>query len=416
MNFVNQENVAQAAERIQEVIRRTPLDKNLNASATYGANIWYKREDLQTVRSYKIRGAYNKIVQLSPEEKAKGVVCASAGNHAQGVALSCAKLKIKGKIFMPKPTSKQKVNQVKMFGGEWIETVLIGDTFDDSNDAALSEVAASGATYIPPFNDEQIIIGQATIAKEILEQTSEPIDYVILPVGGGGLASGVSSYFKLLSPNTKIIAVEPLGAPSLTKSLEKGEVVELDKIDKFVDGAAVKKIGDLTFSVMKETIDQVLLIDEGQVCVEVLNIYNKDAIVLEPAGALSIAALEHLKDEIKGKNVVCVLSGSNNDITRMEDMKEKALLFQGLKHYFIIDFPQRAGALRDFVNQALGDGVDITYFQYVKRVNRESGPVVLGVELSEKKDLDALIERFDNFDFEYQYLNDNHLLFSTLIN
>ncbi|AFL97742.1 threonine ammonia-lyase [Ornithobacterium rhinotracheale] len=416
MNFVNQENVAQAAERIQEVIRRTPLDKNLNASATYGANIWYKREDLQTVRSYKIRGAYNKIVQLSPEEKAKGVVCASAGNHAQGVALSCAKLKIKGKIFMPKPTPKQKVNQVKMFGGEWIETVLIGDTFDDSNDAALSEVAASGATYIPPFNDEQIIIGQATIAKEILEQTSEPIDYVILPVGGGGLASGVSSYFKLLSPNTKIIAVEPLGAPSLTKSLEKGEVVELDKIDKFVDGAAVKKIGDLTFSVMKETIDQVLLIDEGQVCVEVLNIYNKDAIVLEPAGALSIAALEHLKDEIKGKNVVCVLSGSNNDITRMEDMKEKALLFQGLKHYFIIDFPQRAGALRDFVNQALGDGVDITYFQYVKRVNRESGPVVLGVELSEKKDLDALIERFDNFDFEYQYLNDNHLLFSTLIN
>ncbi|MGV4437965.1 threonine ammonia-lyase [Ornithobacterium rhinotracheale] len=416
MNFVNQENVAQAAERIQEVIRRTPLDKNLNASATYGANIWYKREDLQTVRSYKIRGAYNKIVQLSPEEKAKGVVCASAGNHAQGVALSCAKLKIKGKIFMPKPTPKQKVNQVKMFGGEWIETVLIGDTFDDSNDAALSEVAASGATYIPPFNDEQIIIGQATIAKEILEQTSEPIDYVILPVGGGGLASGVSSYFKLLSPNTKIIAVEPLGAPSLTKSLEEGEVVELDKIDKFVDGAAVKKIGDLTFSVMKETIDQVLLIDEGQVCVEVLNIYNKDAIVLEPAGALSIAALEHLKDEIKGKNVVCVLSGSNNDITRMEDMKEKALLFQGLKHYFIIDFPQRAGALRDFVNQALGDGVDITYFQYVKRVNRESGPVVLGVELSEKKDLDALIERFDNFDFEYQYLNDNHLLFSTLIN
>ncbi|MGQ1944219.1 threonine ammonia-lyase [Ornithobacterium rhinotracheale] len=416
MNFVNQENVAKAAERIQEVIRRTPLDKNLNASATYGANIWYKREDLQTVRSYKIRGAYNKIVQLSPEEKAKGVVCASAGNHAQGVALSCAKLKIKGKIFMPKPTPKQKVNQVKMFGGEWIETVLIGDTFDDSNDAALSEVAASGATYIPPFNDEQIIIGQATIAKEILEQTSEPIDYVILPVGGGGLASGVSSYFKLLSPNTKIIAVEPLGAPSLTKSLEKGEVVELDKIDKFVDGAAVKKIGDLTFSVMKETIDQVLLIDEGQVCVEVLNIYNKDAIVLEPAGALSIAALEHLKDEIKGKNVVCVLSGSNNDITRMEDMKEKALLFQGLKHYFIIDFPQRAGALRDFVNQALGDGVDITYFQYVKRVNRESGPVVLGVELSEKKDLDALIERFDNFDFEYQYLNDNHLLFSTLIN
>ncbi|MGP2569795.1 threonine ammonia-lyase [Ornithobacterium rhinotracheale] len=416
MNFVNQENVAQAAERIQEVIRRTPLDKNLNASATYGANIWYKREDLQTVRSYKIRGAYNKIVQLSPEEKAKGVVCASAGNHAQGVALSCAKLKIKGKIFMPKPTPKQKVNQVKMFGGEWIETVLIGDTFDDSNDAALSEVAASGATYIPPFNDEQIIIGQATIAKEILEQTSEPIDYVILPVGGGGLASGVSSYFKLLSPNTKIIAVEPLGAPSLTKSLEEGEVVELDKIDKFVDGAAVKKIGDLTFSVMRETIDRVLLIDEGQVCVEVLNIYNKDAIVLEPAGALFIAALEHLKDEIKGKNVVCVLSGSNNDITRMEDMKEKALLFQGLKHYFIIDFPQRAGALRDFVNQALGDGVDITYFQYVKRVNRESGPVVLGVELSEKKDLDALIERFDNFDFEYQYLNDNHLLFSTLIN
>uniref|UniRef100_UPI0039A59C2E threonine ammonia-lyase n=1 Tax=Ornithobacterium rhinotracheale TaxID=28251 RepID=UPI0039A59C2E len=416
MNFVNQENVAQAAERIQEVIRQTPLDKNLNASATYDANIWYKREDLQTVRSYKIRGAYNKMVQLSPEEKAKGVVCASAGNHAQGVALSCAKLKIKGKIFMPKPTPKQKVNQVKMFGGEWIETILIGDTFDDSNDAALREVEATGATYIPPFNDEQIIIGQATIAKEILEQAPAPIDYVILPVGGGGLASGVASYFKLMSPHTKIIAVEPLGAPSLTKSLEKGAVVELDKIDKFVDGAAVKKIGDLTFSVMKETIDQVLLIDEGQVCVEVLNIYNKDAIVLEPAGALSIAALEHLKDEIKGKNVVCILSGSNNDITRMEDMKERALLYQGLKHYFIIDFPQRAGALRDFVNQALGEGVDITYFQYVKRVNRESGPVVLGVELSEKKDFDALIERFNNFDFEYQYLNDKPLLFSTLIN
>lgn len=415
-NFLIPSEIEKAHNRIKSIVNLTPLDFNHHSSAKFEAKVYYKREDLQVVRSYKIRGAYNKMIQLSKEDKKRGVVCASAGNHAQGVALSCKVLEIKGKIFMPATTPKQKIDQVKMFGKDWVEVILTGDTFDDSSKAAQEETILYNHVYIPPFDDYQIIQGQATIAKEILEQADFDIDYIIMPVGGGGLSAGVSSYFKQVSPKTKIICVEPSGAPSLTESLKIGEIVELDEIDKFVDGAAVKRIGDLNFPIIKQNVDKTFLIDEGEICVEILNLYNKDAIVLEPAGTLSVAALNHLSEEIKGKNVVCILSGSNNDITRMEEMKEKALLFQGLKHYFIIEFPQRAGALRNFVNEALGENVDIAYFQYTKRVNRESGPVIIGVELNEKSDFEPLIERFKNADFKYKYLNDNPLLFSTLIN
>lgn len=409
------EEVVDVAKRIQGVVKKTPLELNMTASNQYGAKVYFKREDLQTVRSYKIRGAFNKIVQLSDAEKQAGVVCASAGNHAQGVALSCSKLEVKGMIFMPTTTPNQKIEQVRMFGGEWIEIVLTGDTFDESNLAALGYADEKGSSFIPPFEDEKIIQGQATVGLEIIEQANFEIDYIFLPVGGGGLAAGVSQYIKALYPDTKIIGVEPKGAPSLKLSLEKGEIVELEKIDRFVDGAAVKKVGSLNFNILKNTIDDVIVVDEGEICVNILNLYNKDAIVVEPAGALSVSALRQMNEEIKGKNVVCILSGSNNDITRMEEMKEKALLFQGLKHYFIIEFPQRAGALRDFVNKALGEGVDITYFQYAKRVNRESGPVVIGLQLPNKEEFPNLIERFKELDFEYQYLNENQFLFSTLI-
>lgn len=410
------QEIEKAVERLKKVAAQTPLMRSFTYSNKWGSNVWIKREDLQQVRSYKIRGAYNKISSLPQEALINGIICASAGNHAQGVAFACERLKIHGTIVMPEPTPKQKIEQVKMFGKEYVEVLLLGDTFDNAYEQAMQICEQSQKTFIHPFNDEKIIEGQATVGLEIIHQSAVPIDYLFLPIGGGGLASGVSSVFKKLSPNTHIIGVEPEGAPSMKKSIEQGEVVKLEKIDKFVDGAAVQKVGDITFSICRENLDSVVTVPEGKVCETILDLYNKDAIVVEPAGALTLSALDFYAEEIKGKNVVCVISGSNNDITRTAEIKERALLYAGLKHYFIIEFPQRAGALKEFINEALGDGVDITYFQYTKRVNRESGPVVIGLELNKKEDFKELIQRFNKLDFAYEYLNDKPMLFNTLIN
>lgn len=410
------QEIEKAVEQLKKVAAQTPLMRSFTYSNKWGSNVWIKREDLQQVRSYKIRGAYNKISSLPQEALINGIICASAGNHAQGVAFACERLKIHGTIVMPEPTPKQKIEQVKMFGKEYVEVLLLGDTFDNAYEQAMQICEQSQKTFIHPFNDEKIIEGQATVGLEIIHQSAVPIDYLFLPIGGGGLASGVSSVFKKLSPNTHIIGVEPEGAPSMKKSMEQGEVVKLEKIDKFVDGAAVQKVGDITFSICRENLDSVVTVPEGKVCETILDLYNKDAIVVEPAGALTLSALDFYAEEIKGKNVVCVISGSNNDITRTAEIKERALLYAGLKHYFIIEFPQRAGALKEFINEALGDGVDITYFQYTKRVNRESGPVVIGLELNKKEDFKDLIQRFNKLDFAYEYLNDKPMLFNTLIN
>ncbi|MCL4148109.1 UNVERIFIED_CONTAM: hypothetical protein GTU68_055050 [Idotea baltica] len=410
------EAIEAAAEKLRGIATVTPLVKNTRYSRQFDANIYFKREDLQEVRSYKIRGAYNKISSLNASEIENGIVCASAGNHAQGVAISCKLLKIKGTIFMPSPTPNQKIEQVKMFGEDYIDVVLVGDTFDDAYHAAMQQKEEMNKTFVHPFNDEKVIEGQATVGLEIIDQAKEhPIDYVFVPVGGGGLAAGLSSVFKILSPQTRIISVEPKGASAMLNSIRNNKNITLNSIDNFVDGAAVKRVGDLNFSICKETLHRVVEVDEGKICQTILELYNKDAIVAEPAGVLSLSALEQFKDEIKGKNVVCVISGSNNDITRTAEIKERALLYANLKHYFIIKFPQRAGALRDFVVDILGPTDDITHFEYTKKANRENDVAVVGLELKSPEDLKPLITKMKQNNFFGEYLNDKPDLFEFLI-
>ena len=414
-NSISLEEIYKAQQSIKGVVQATPLVFMKNFSEYYNATVYFKREDLQVVRSYKIRGAYNKIQGLSKNELQNGIVCASAGNHAQGVAFACKKLEAKGTIFMPVTTPPQKVQQVSMFGGSFVDIKLFGDSFDDSQKAASEFCELHKSTFVHPFDDLDVIAGQGTIGLEILNDINTQVDYMFMPVGGGGLASGVGSVFKTLSPSTKLIGVEPKGAPSLTTSLDKGENTTLSEIEKFVDGAAVKRMGELTFEFCKYLLDGTDTICEGLICETILKVYNENALVVEPAGALSIAALEKHKEQIKGKTVVCIVSGGNNDITRMEEMKERALLYQGLKHYFIIRFPQRAGALKEFVVDVLGPNDDIAYFEYTKKNNRDKGPAVVGIELKSKNDFKPLIERMEQKGFLGEYLNENPQLFQFLV-
>jgi threonine dehydratase len=403
-----------AAVNLRKVVHHTPLQLHANLSRKYQCNVYLKREDLQVVRSYKLRGAYNLMSSLSEEQLVKGVVCASAGNHAQGFAYSCKKLGVKGVVFMPVITPKQKIRQTAMFGEDAIRIELAGDTFDDCAAAALQYTQANNMTFIPPFDHIKIIEGQGTVGLEILEDTSD-IDFLFLPVGGGGLSAGVGAYFKTYSPQTKIIGVEPEGAPSMYRALKEGHPVVLSDIDRFVDGAAVKKVGDITFSICKEVLDDMLLIPEGKVCSTILNLYNEDAIVVEPAGALSIAALDEYAAQIKGKNVVCVVSGSNNDIDRMQEIKERSLQYEGLKHYFLVRFAQRPGALKEFVNHVLGPADDITRFEYIQKTNKESGPALIGVELKSKDDYAQLLHNMQQYQIQFTELNKNDTLFGYLV-
>jgi threonine dehydratase len=409
------DKIVKAQDNLNGVVVKTPLQFSINLSEKFQASIYLKREDLQQVRSYKIRGAYNKISHLNAPQKTKGIVCASAGNHAQGVAYSCQLLQIQGKIYMPKTTPKQKIKQVQLFGKSFVEIVLIGDTFDDAFHAAKQFSIDNQLEFIHPFDDLEVIAGQGTVGLEILSEQILTIDYVLLPVGGGGLATGVSTVFKKLSPKTKIIGIEPEGAPSMQFALDQNEALPLTTIDKFVDGAAVKQVGKETFAVCKNTLDRMILVPEGKVCSTILELYNEEAMVVEPAGALSIAALDFLKDEIIGKNIVCIVSGSNNDIERTEEIKERSLLYEGLKHYFIIQFPQRPGALKEFVNNVLGDTDDITYFQFIKKNNRDVGPVVVGLEIKNKEDIFSVQSRMTEKGFHFQYLNEKEPLLSILI-
>jgi len=407
-------NSVSALQRIKDVIKRTPLDFNARLSERYQCEIYLKREDQQVVRSYKLRGAYNMISQLTKEQLAKGVVCASAGNHAQGVAFSCRKLNIKGVIFMPEITPKQKVSQTRMFGDGMIEIILVGDTFDDCLKEALAYTEANKMTFVPPFDNYKIIEGQGTVGVEIYQDLPDA-EVVIVPVGGGGLSAGAGTYLKQVNPEIKIIGVEPEGAPSMLRAIEANTPVTLPEINRFVDGASVKRAGELTFPICKEILDKMILIPEGKVCTTILKLYNEDAIVAEPAGALSVAALDLVADEIKGKKVVCIISGGNNDIERMQEIKELSLLYEGLKHYFVIRFPQRPGALKMFVNEVLGPGDDITRFEFIKKTNRESGPALVGIELKSADDYPALLQRMEQFRFDYKEINKDQTLFEYLV-
>ena len=413
--FVDIRKIDGANARIRALVKHTPLIKMPNFSEQYEAEVYFKREDLQRVRSYKIRGAFNKISSLAESNHVSTVVCASAGNHAQGVAQVCHFMAIKGIIFMPTTTPQQKVQQVQMFGREHVEIQLVGDTYDASYQVAREYSETNQLNFVHPFDDAGIIEGQGTVALELLEDLKEPLDFLFVPVGGGGLISGMISVFKERSPLTKIIGVEPEGAPSLKTSLAKGENTMLDHVEKFVDGAAVKRMGDLPFAICKEGVDDVLVVPEGKICTTLLKLYNEKAIVVEPAGALSVAALDFYKDEIKGKRIACIISGGNNDISRMEEIKERSMLYEGIKHYFMVIFPQRAGALKEFVVDVLGDTDDITYFEYAKKNSRARSSAVVGIELKSDRDFDPLLERMKEKGFFGEYLNDSPQLFQYLI-
>ena len=403
-----------AYQRLDKVIRHTPLEYNLGLSEKYNCELYLKREDMQIVRSYKLRGAYNMISQLPNEQLSKGVVCASAGNHAQGVAFSCKKMNIKGVIFMPEITPNQKVKQTKMFGNGNIEVVLVGDTFDDCLKEALAYTEMHGLTFIPPFDDYRVMEGQGTVGMEIVQKLPD-VDVVIMPVGGGGLAAGTGTYLKQYNPNITLIGVEPEGAPSMTEALRAGQPVALPDINRFVDGAAVKRVGQLTYEVCAGVLDDMRLVPEGKVCSTILKLYNEDAIVVEPAGALSVAVLDLCREQIAGKKVICIISGGNNDIDRMQEIKEQSLLYEGLKHYFIVRFPQRPGALKLFVNEVLGPGDDITRFEFIKKTERERGPALVGIELRNAEDYAPLRKRMDEQRFEIIELNENPTLFEYLV-
>jgi threonine dehydratase len=410
--LISSRAIETAAERLKGVVTHTPLSRNINLSEQYSCNIFLKREDLQLVRSYKLRGAYNLISSSSAQELKKGVVCASAGNHAQGVAYSCNLLKIHGRIYMPHTTPKQKLTQVKMFGKKFVEVILTGDTFDDAYAEAIAFSKKKGMLFVPPFDHPKIVEGQGTVGLEILEDFKNKIDYLFIPIGGGGLAAGVGSYIKEKSSSTRIIGVEPQGAPAMAESIKQKKVVTLSKIDKFVDGAAVKTIGDLNFRICSRILHDVALVPEGKVCSTIIKLYNEEAIVVEPAGALSIAALDQYKKELKGKNVVCIVSGSNNDLGRMEEIKERSLIYEGLKHYFIVSFPQRAGALREFLDEVLGPNDDITRFEYTKKNIKEEGPALVGIELKYKEDYDKLLARMNKKKINYILIDKDPNLFS----
>jgi len=403
-----------AYEVLKKVVLKTPLQYHRKLSEKFGAEIYLKREDLQVVRSYKIRGAYNLIQSLTEEQRQRGVVCASAGNHAQGVAFSCKQLNIQGVIYMPAITPKQKINQVKMFGGDNIRIVLTGDTFDECQAHALEYTTQNNKVFIPPFDHAKVIEGQGTVAKEIFDEQSN-IDLIFVPIGGGGLCAGVSQYVQTYSPQTKIVGVEPAGAPSMKEALKAGHPVKLEKIQRFVDGAAVQKVGELTFSICKDGLSDMILVPEGKVSTSILQLYNEDAIVAEPAGVLSIAALDLYEGQLKGKKVVCIVSGGNNDIDRMQEIKERSLLYEGLKHYFIVRFAQRPGALKEFVNHILGPNDDIVRFEFIQKHNKETGPALIGIEVKSKEDFNSLIDRMNESKLNYTLVNQNENLFEYLV-
>lgn len=461
-------DIDQAAQRLKNVLQPTPLQYSKRLSDKYQATIYLKREDQTDVRSFKLRGAYNKMSSLKEEEKKRGVVCASAGNHAQGVALSCSLLKIKGTIFMPVVTPTQKINKVRGFGGPFVEVQLVGDTFDDASNAAQDYCKEQNAVYVHPFDDPLTIAGQGTVGKEIWEELTWPaacplflkerdststfqkrrqvfdtgvsqsrgeskpvggvLDLVLCTVGGGGLLSGVASYLKNMNPEIQLYGVEPEGAAGMKASLSAGKVVSLEKIDTFVDGAAVRRVGDNTFQIVRELGIPIITVPEGQACSTMIELYQNEGIVTEPAGILPISALDYLNVEtqdvaslplgdqsLKGKTVVCIISGSNNDLLRYPEILERSLIYQGRKHYFIINFTQKPGQLKKLVAEVLGPNDDIVRFEYIKKTNAEKGPAFVGIELSNKEDLQPLLKRLHGSGLEYQKVESDELLYKYLV-
>jgi threonine dehydratase len=402
---VSAADIDAAAARISDVVTRTPLQRSERLSDAVGATVYLKREDLQAVRSYKLRGATNLLRQLSADEIAAGVVCSSAGNHAQGFAMACRSMGIRGRVYVPAKTPKQKRDRIRYHGGEFIELIAVGKTYDEAAAAALDDIGRTGATLVPPYDDPRTIAGQGTIAVELLDQLDSEPDLVIVPVGGGGCIAGITTYLAERAARTSVLGVEPAGAAAMIAALAEGHPVTLDHVDQFVDGAAVNRAGTLTYAALAAAGDMVSLtaVDEGAVCTAMLDLYQNEGIIAEPAGALSVAAL--LETDISPEStVVCLISGGNNDVSRYGEVLERSLVHLGLKHYFLVDFPQEPGALRRFLDTVLGPNDDITLFEYVKRNNRETGEALVGVELGSAADLDGLLERMKASDIHVETL------------
>jgi threonine dehydratase len=383
--------VEEAAARLAGVVTRTPLERSERLSARVGAEVWLKREDLQPVRSYKLRGAYNLMAQL--DDTAAGVVCASAGNHAQGVAYACASLGISGRVYLPRTTPRQKRERIAAIGGPWIDIVIEGDTYDAAVAVAEAAARGSGARLVPAFDDLQTIAGQGTVAMEIVEQLGRAPDQLVVPVGGGGLLAGMAGWLSERHPTVAVCGVEPVGAAGMRAALDAGGPVTLAELDSFVDGAAVRRVGELTYPLVRDTGARLVTLEPGAICAEMLRLYQTDGIIAEPAGALAIAALGETISPAPGAQVVSVLSGGNNDVSRYSEIIERALIFEGLKHYFLVEFPQEPGMLRRFLDEVLGPTDDITLFEYVKRSNRETGPALVGIEIADRSDLPGLLAR-----------------------
>jgi threonine dehydratase len=418
---VDAAEVDAAAERLAGVAVRTPLQGNDRLSSKYGAEIWLKREDLQPVRSYKVRGAFNLMSQLNEAARAAGVVCASAGNHAQGLAYSCARLMIDGTIYLPRTTPRQKRERIAALGGRWVTVHAVGETYDDASAAADEFAARTGATPVPAFDDLRTVAGQGTVAPEIMSQLAElgriP-DVIVVPVGGGGLLAGTATWLGERFPGVQVVGVEPLGAASMQAAVTAGGPVPLAHMDGFVDGAAVRTVGAVTYPVVRDSGAKLISVDEGAICTEMLELYQADGIIAEPAGALASAALDQVSgliDFTPATDIVCVLSGGNNDISRYPEILERSLVHQGLKHYFLVEFPQEPGALRRFLDEALGPDDDITVFEYVKRNNRETGPALVGIELARRSDLKGLLDRMEHLPVQVEQITPDQALFRFLI-
>ncbi|MBE8519848.1 threonine ammonia-lyase IlvA [Amycolatopsis sp. H6(2020)] len=415
IDTVTAATIEKAAERLAGVVTRTPLEPSARLSSRVDAQVWVKREDLQTVRSYKIRGAYNFIVQLDEDVRARGVVCASAGNHAQGVAYACRRLGATGRVYVPGTTPRQKRERIATLGGAHIEVIVVGETYEDAFAAANEDAQRTGATLVPAFDDVRTVAGQGTVALEVIEQLGFVPDVVVVPVGGGGLLAGVGSWLRERHPDVRIVGVEPAGAACMAAALEAGHPVRLPELDSFVDGAAVREAGAVTYPLIRESGAELTAVAEGAVCTEMLAMYQSDGIIAEPAGALAAASLGTVVEVEPGQTVVCLVSGGNNDVSRYSEILERSLMHEGLKHYFLVGFPQEPGALRRFLEQVLGPEDDITRFEYVKRTNREMGPALVGIEIAQAADLPGLLARMDASPLQVERIEPGSPLFHFLL-
>ncbi len=415
MSTVTARDIEVAAGVLAKVATKTPLQKSDRLSAEVGRPVYLKREDLQICRSFKVRGAYVRMAAMDEEERAAGAVCASAGNHAQGVAYAWAHLGIQGTIFLPASTPRQKRKRIATIGGKWVEPVIVAGDFDEANRVAAAAAKDGGKVYVHPYDDPYTIAGQGSIAVDLDSQLPEDTDMILIPVGGGGLIAGMATWLKAHRPGIRIVGVESQGAASMKAALEAGNPVSLDRVDSFVDGTAVGRAGDLTYQVVRDLVDDIVVVPEGAVCTEMLDLYHSEGVIAEPAGALASAAARNFLPQIPNGSVVCLVSGGNNDLSRYAEVTERSGRYEGLRHYFLVTFNQEPGALRSFLNDVLSDGEDIIYFQYTKKNNRDTGPALVGIELPDPSDIKGLRRRMAASPLQVQEIDPSSQIFKILV-